>query len=355
MNIYRYRDIAKIVSASLVLCLAFVYFAFPLTASASALTALSDTMSRQGNGVASNHTIKFTSSTGAGDSTDTITVTMPAGFTIGTVDYTDIDLSHGASTGAETEETLATTASSSAWGASFTNQVLTLTHPTDGANGDITASDKVIIEIGTNASGGNAQITNHSTAATYTIAIAGDFGDTGSIAIVVVDDDQFTVTGTIDPTLTYSLDGVSTSLGVISASSPTTATPNIVVSISTNASSGYTVKIRDTGSTTNPGLYNASASAIIGSGDNSYNNSADLSSVSGYGIQAASASATIASPYNVSGNNIGGYEITDQNLATYSSTADSQTVTIITKAKASGSTPAGTYTDTVTVTVTGNF
>jgi len=345
----------RFLSLALILSLAIVYVFYPSLSSAAALTALSDTMSRQGKGELSNHTIKFTTSTGAGDATDTITITMPAGFTIGSVDYTDIDLSHGASTGYETEETLAGTAGASAWGASFTGQVLTLTHPTNEANGDIAASDKIIVEIGTNAASGNAQITNNSSAATYTIPIAGDFGDTGNIAIVIVDDDQFTITGSIDPTISYSLGDTTSALGVISTTSVTTATPNIVVTISTNASSGYTVKVRDTGSGSNPGLFNATLSSILGSADNSYNNSADLDSVAGYGIQATSATATIVAPYNVSGNNVGGYEITDQNLATYSSTSDGQTITITTKAKASGSTPAGAYTDTVTVTVTGNF
>src|SRR3990172_12621636 len=155
--------------------------------------------------VYSDHTIRFTTPTGAGDVGDKIEITMPTGFTIGSVDHTDMDLSHGASTGYETEEVLAATASATDWGASFTGQILSLEHPTNGANGDITGTDKVVVEIGNNASGGNAQIQNQATAGTYTISIAGDFGDTGSLAIVIITNDQVQLTAAVDPSITFSI------------------------------------------------------------------------------------------------------------------------------------------------------
>ena len=329
------------------------FFIFPQTTHASALTALSDTMSRlQKSPVYSDHTIKYTTPTGVAAGQN-MQITMPTGFTIGSVDYTDIDVSWGPSTGMENELTLAGTPSGTTWGAAFASQVLSITSGT----GTITAASKVIIEIGLNATaGGNgdAQIQNHATAATYTISIAGSFGDTGKIAIVILANDQFTVTGTVDPTITFSLDNTATNFGTI-GTSVVTSTPNIVLTVSTNAGSGYTITVRDAGNNTNPGLYNSSASFMIGSADYSYNNSADLGSVAGYGIQCSSASATCQSPYNVSGNNVGGYKLTAQNFATYSGAADNHTITITSKAKVTGSTPAGSYNDTVTVIATGNF
>ena len=334
-------------------------FTYPQIAKASALTALSDTMSRLADStptaVYSDHTIKFTTPTGVEASTDTITIEMPSGFTIGTVDFTDIDLSHGASTGYETEETLAATPAAGTWGAAFATQTLTLTAPTDATTGEITATDKVVVEIGLNATSGDQQIQNHATAATYVITIAGTFGDTGKIAIVILADDQFTVTASVDPTITFSLSANSTAFGTLSSTSVTTSSPNITLTVSTNATNGYTITVQDAGDASNPGLYNSDASFMIGSADYSYSNSADLASVAGYGIQGFSATATIASPYNVSGDNVGGYELTAQNLATYSGTADTHTVTITSKAKVTGATPAGTYNDTVTVIATGNF
>ncbi|NCN28328.1 hypothetical protein GW915_12235, partial [bacterium] len=135
-----------------------------------------------------------------------------------------------------------------------------------------------------------------------------------------------------------------------------TSSPNITFTISTNAQSGYAITVQDEGSGTNPGLYKTAGGAYtIGSADYSYANSADLGSVAGYGIQCSSASATCTSPYNVSGTNVGGYERTATSFATYSGTADNHTVTLTSKAKVSGSTPAGSYNDTVTVIATGNF
>ncbi len=333
----------------------------PISASAT-LTALSDTMTRLEKSQTSNHTIKFTTSAGAGDITDTITITMPDSFGIGSVDYTDIDLSYGASTGAETEATLADSASDTAWGASFSGQVLTLTHPTDGATGDIAASDKVIVEIGTNADSGNAQITNINTANTYTISIGGTFGDTGKIAIVILDDDNVIVNASIDPSITFSLSANSTDFGVLSPGVVDTADTNVTLTVGTNAASGYTISVRDAGNTTNPGLYNSSATAIIGSADGSYNDTGDLSSVgSGYGLQiACTAGCTTGTHVNTrwrqGSNVVGGLELTDTEVVTFSSTLSADhTLSVVHKAKSSSTHSAGTYTDTLTYIATGNF
>ena len=329
-------------------------FSYPQIVKADALSVLSDTMSRLADStptaVYSDHTIKFTTPTGVGAGED-IDITFPSGFTIGSVDVTDIDVSWGASTGYENELDLAGTCSGATWGAAFSSQILTITSCT----GTITSTNKVIVEIGLNASSGDAQIQNHATAATYVISIAGTFGDSGKIAIVILSDDQFTVTASVDPTITFSLSATSTDFSTLSSTSVTTSSPNIVLTISTNAQSGYTITVQDAGDTSDPGLYNSDASFMIGSADYSYGNSADLSAVAGYGIQGSSATATIASPYNVTTDNVGGYELTAQSLATYAGTADTHTVTITSKAKVTGATPAGTYNDTVTVIATGNF
>ncbi|MHB8276926.1 MAG: hypothetical protein ACYDIA_04650 [Candidatus Humimicrobiaceae bacterium] len=66
-------------------------------------------------------------------------------------------------------------------------QVLTLTTPTDTAPGEIAANDYVVVEIGINASDGTNQITNPDTVETYQINIAGTFGDSGSVDVVIED------------------------------------------------------------------------------------------------------------------------------------------------------------------------
>ena len=229
----------------LILVLTTLLFFMPQKVSAAGpLTALSDTMSRlQKSPVYSDHTIKFTTPTGVAAG-KIITVTFPAGFTIGSVDNTDIDVSWGAS-GDENELVLAATCSGSTWGAAFTGQVLAITSCT----GTITGTSKVIIEIGLNADSGNAQIQNHATAATYVISIGGDFGDTGKIAIVILDNDQVVVSTTIDPYLTFTLTQNTVSLEKSGGGNPdyqnTGYNINPVnantLAANTNANTGYTI------------------------------------------------------------------------------------------------------------------
>src|ERR1035437_3092269 len=97
----------------------------------------------------SSHVLKFVTPTGASSAGQTIIVTFPSDFNftskvIGTVTFT-----HGASTGLENTETLATSATASSWGAVFSgtqNRILTLTAPTDGVGTvAVAANDKVII------------------------------------------------------------------------------------------------------------------------------------------------------------------------------------------------------------------
>ena len=225
------------------------FFVFPQTASADALSALSDTMSRLSDStptaVYSDHTIKYITPSGVGAG-ETMEITFPAGFGIGSVDYTDIDVSWGASTGYENELTLAGTPSGSTWGAAFTGQVLAITSGT----GTISTTSKVVIEIGQNATGGgaNAQIQNHATAATYTISIGGDFGDTGKIAIVILSNDQVIVDTTIDPYLTFTISDNAVSLLKSGGLNPdynnTGFNSDSAFSVNTNAVSGYNISYK---------------------------------------------------------------------------------------------------------------
>ena len=329
------------------------FFAPQIAIAAGALTALSDTMSRlQKSTVKSDHTIKFTTPTGVAAGQN-IQITMPTGFAIGTVDYTDIDVSWGPSTGAENELTLAGTASGTTWGASFTGQVLTIV----SGSGTITGTSKVIVEIGLNAASGDQQITNHATAGTYTISIAGTFTDTGKIAIVILDSDQVSLTASVDPSISFSLSATSSAFSALSVGSVTTSSPDITLTVGTNSPNGYTISVRDVGNTTNPGLYNSVATYLIGSSNAAYDDN-DLLEIGqeGYGIQASSAGATIAARYDQTGNNVGGLEITATTLASYATKmVANQTITITHKAAIAAFTSAGNYADTLTYIATGNF
>jgi hypothetical protein len=326
----------------------------PKFAQAAGITAISDTMSRIQVSQNSSHAIKFTTQNAIQTTGDTIVITFPSDFnftskTIGTVTFT-----HGATLGTESTELLQASADGTHWGAVFSgtqNRILTLTAPTDGiGTAAVAASDKLIITYN------SANSANGSSNTTYvtTIAVAGSTTESGSFAIVLLTYDQYTVSATVDPTITFQIDNTATDFGTLSTSVKT-STPNITLTTSTNATGGYNISIQDQGDGANPGIHNSVSSYLLGSADASYNNTANLGSVAGYGIQATSATATIDARYAQTSNTVGGFERTAQALASYNGVADNQTVVITSKAKVTGSAPAGAYADTVTVIATANF
>lgn len=335
--------------------------AFWQIARAANLTALSDTLSTDKASTVSNHTIKFTTPTGAGDVTDTITITFPSGFAIGSVNYTDIDLSHGASTGYETEETLAASADGTSWGASFGGgQTLTLTHPTNAANGDIASNDKVIVEIGTNASGGDQQIANPGSG-THVIAVAGAFGDTGQIAVAIVADDQVIVSVTVDPYISLTLVQNSVTLTKSGGGNPdyqntgfNNGTAN-TLAVNTNATSGYTL------------TYNG---ATLASGANTINAMATKAASStgteqfGLNLKDNATPNTGAEPSGGSGAPASDYNTADQfryianattTLASASGATTATTYTVSYIVNVGQTTESGAYSTTITYIATGNF
>lgn len=168
---------------------------------ASQLSSVSDTLGRQKISTAANHNIKFATPTGVDASTDTITVTFPAGFNLGTVAFGDMDLNVDAACDGvyEISKTLAAAPGlSPTWGAAVAGQIITLTAPTDAAVGEIAAASCVQILIGTNATGGVNQITNPASTGSHVIHIGGTFGDSSNIAVAIIAEDQASVSGNVN-------------------------------------------------------------------------------------------------------------------------------------------------------------
>lgn len=163
---------------------------------AAALTDVKDFMTRQRTSSPSNHEIQFVAHTGVDASSDTITLVFGTGFDLTGIDASEVALSHGATTGFETSETLAASAAAGVWGVGVSSQTITLTPPTDTASGEISAGQRVVIRIGTLA-GGVSQIVNPSTAGTHELTIGGVFGDTGQLFISIVSADSLTVSATV--------------------------------------------------------------------------------------------------------------------------------------------------------------
>ncbi len=324
-------------------------------AEAAGLTALSDTMSSLKISTASSHTLRFTTPTGATDNTDTIIITFPSDFnftskTIGTVTFT-----HGATTGAETTETLAASPSATAWGAVFSgtqNRVLTLTAPSDGTGAAaVAAGDKIILTYD------NTNSTNPSSASTYTISISGTFGDSGSIMVQTLTDDQVVVSATVSQTLTFSISDNSIGFGTLSSSAARYATGDEAgssseteahsLAVATNAPSGYTTTVK--GATLTSGLN--TITAIGGT------NTASSTGSEQFGIRltASGGSGTVTAPYAASGFAYAADASTTSQVASSSTTSATTTYSVRYLANIAGSTESGAYSATLTYVTTANF
>ncbi len=323
------------------------------TARAAALTSKSDTLSSQKISTLSSHTIKFTTPTGAGDSTDTIIITFPSDFNFTSKAISTVTFTHGATTGAESTETLAASPSATAWGAVFSgtqNRILTLTAPTDGVGAAaVAASDKIILTYDSTNS------TNATSAASYTIAISGTFGDTGDIVINILADDQVAVTATVDESLTFTISDNTTEFGTLtsaddffaddSGGNATEVEAHTLV-VGTNATNGYTMTVN--GATLTSG---ANTITAIGS-----SNTASSAGTEQFGLRmtATGGSGTVTAPYAAAGFAFDTAAFPDQ-VASASGASANTTYSVRYLGNITSSTEAGAYTATLTYVVAANF
>jgi len=171
--------------------------------------------------------------------------------------------------------------------------------------------------------------------------LQGDFTETGYSS------DSNEVSTTV-PFINMSISTSGLSLGTLNANS-ISKTTSATVSVNTNAYSGYQVYVNDQGNGSSGGLYNGTGSLI---------NSIDqtlISGFEGYGAQASSITATIAAKYDVSGNNIGGLDVSTNALFSNTTAVSGENADILFKATMAPSTIAGEYTDLIYYTVTTNL
>jgi len=340
--------------ASLLLIVGLLVMTGGQVAYAAALTALSDTLSSAKISTLSSHTIKFTTPTGAGDSTDTIIITFPSDFnftskTIGTVTFT-----HGVSTGLESTETLAASPSGTAWGAVFSgtqNRILTLTAPTDGVGTAVVApNDKVIITYNSTNS------TNPSSAASYATGYTGTFGDTGTTTVNILNDDQVSVSATVAQSITFSISDSTIGFGTLTSADDFFASGDTLGSateieahniiVGTNASSGYAVSLNGATLTSGGDTINA-----IGS-----TNTATAVGTEQFGLRmtASGGSGAVTAPYAASGFAFDTAAFPDQ-VASASASSANTTYSVRYLGNITAQTEAGAYTATLTYVATANF
>lgn len=324
-------------------------------ASAAAVTSLKDTLSRLKASTAANHTIQFTTPTGVAAG-QTMTLTFGSGFTMNAIDFADIDV-----TDDSVDLTLAATPSGATWGAALSGQVVTITSGT----GTIAASSVIAIEIGTHAtagSTGDTQVTNP-TAGGTTVAIAGTFGDSGTLAISIIADEQVAVTATVDPTITFTVSDNAIGFGTLSSStgrwatgdalggnaSATTPTAAHTMTLATNAQSGWAITY--SGATLTSGANTITDAATIDEDSDGTPGSEQ------FGLGASTdGDATIATGYLRDG--VADWDFvpsTTTTLVSESGETATETISVSYLANIAAITESGSYTTTITYIATGTF
>ena len=229
------KKVVKITLASL-----FLLMTSPtLPVHAAAMTSIKDTMTRLKAATLSDHTIAFTTVTTI-PASGTIVVDFPTGFSIdAALNYTDMDLKL-----ATVDKTLAAapgTGAGTAWGAVRTDaDTITLTNN----DTDTFTAGAVEIQVGLNATygvGGDKQTTNPGAGNNLVMTITTSAGDSGSLAVSIITNDQVTVSATVDPIFTFTISSTSCALGTLSVSNVQTC--NVTLTTTTNAVNGYTTTV----------------------------------------------------------------------------------------------------------------
>lgn len=342
----------------------FTIFAYSPVALAGSLTVLSDTMSRLKASEASNHDIKFRSESGI-TTTDSISVGFNTpGFGSASVDYTDIDLQYGSSQSEVngscssncTKATLAGSAGSATWGASFISSNLVLSYPSSGGT-PVAANDYVRILIGTNATygtTGDVQMTNPASTGSKTITISTTY-DTGSLAVAIVTNDQLSVTANVDPSLTFVITDNAVPLGTLSATSTSSVTETFQVG--TNSEGGYTVTYlgdnlkHGNGTDTITALSSGGTSSI---GSEQFGMNLKDNATPNVGAEPSGGTGAPASGYGTA-DNFKYVPNTLSDLASASGSTATTTFTISFIANIAAVTEAGNYSTTITLIATANF
>ncbi|MBI4253011.1 hypothetical protein HY623_02400 [Candidatus Uhrbacteria bacterium] len=158
MNSYSIQSTVRAFGPLLIFfALSFLFASF-YSARGASLNQVRDVLSAPKASTASNHAITFIATSGMSSGTMVVNLSNVVS-DVGSVNFSDVDLSNGG-----VDQTLAASAAANTWGATITGGVLTLTYPTSCTSpcAAISAGATVSILIGTNASGGDAQMTNAS-------------------------------------------------------------------------------------------------------------------------------------------------------------------------------------------------
>lgn len=184
--------------------------------------------------------------------------------------------------------------------------------------------------------------------------------ETDNYASSIISNDQITVTATVPSSFSMSLSTNTAAIGTLPTSGAPASATGITLTISTNAANGWTAWAKNANA--NSTLTSATTSdTSISSGAfaSGAGNVHNLTSAAGYGlaVAAGTGSPTVATEYNTSSPSIGSLDSTQfEKIVSATAPANGNTATLTFSAEAGATTkPATDYTDTVTVTASGNF
>lgn len=348
MRTHQRKFVAKTLVA--IICILAISGMNAKTVFALAATSMKDTLTREKAATSSAHVVSMTLPAGGISTGGLLTVTYPGSFSTLT---TTPDVVCGAGTAT----------------ASLATTVLTLTGGATPCTGTLVV-------------GGVTPFTSTNPAAgTYTVTLAGSAGITGTFAVVIVSEDQVSITASVDPSITFNVganlgcsgafsgNGGTVALGAITtgavATSNGTTVNNICTRVTTNAGSGAAVTVRSLNaaltSTSTPAHTIASATATLAGGTNGYGLCAGSTSDSGRDSTTPAGSVPAASsPFSSTctntGHQVGQLTTGTQTVWTIAGPSQNAYFNLYVKAAISGTQPAHTdYADTLTFIATATF
>ena len=190
--------------------------------------------------------------------------------------------------------------------------------------------------------------------------------DTRNIALVTASTgDQVTVTGKVDPTLTFSITDTQIGFGTITSAAVRHATADEVgaaaapgngapttVSASTNAQSGLVIEVRDQNAAAGSGMYNSSPATTL----TSRASTAVAPGTVGFGVYGKNASGlSLDGGFNHDGASDLAISTSFQRIAYVDTPVSSASFDLAAVSAVAASTAPGDYADTLTLVATGRF
>lgn len=355
-----------------VLALGMVFGALPQQVHAASFTAVSDTMSTQQTSTAADHTVAWTLATGHTTAVNAVITIdfVDADFTAsGTWQTTDFAFTDNVRSSAAPASV--GTGSATCSGSSASNYIVNVTAASNtfvittctGWTTSASATPTTFVIKGT--TGGTGTLTNKSSdtnSSAFTITDTVNDTDSGTGAVAIESNDVVTITATVNPTLTFSNDDAAIGFGTLSSGSAVyangaatgsgTDTTANTLTVGTNASGGYTLTY------IGANLTSGSNTIPTANGTTTISNDADgTPGTSQWALSGVlTGSGSMASGYNHASGS-GDWKFvpsTTTTLASYSAPA-SDSIAMHYLANIATTTPAGSYSTTVTYIATGSF